>query len=266
MNYTINETLLQAQNIHLSFGDKVVLKDVNFTVNNIVRPDVDQGQVISLIGRSGCGKTQLLRIIGGLNTPTDGHVVINKDGNVKRVQAGDVGLVPQDYYLFPWRKVGDILNMAVSCNTHVDKQSAKDIIASYCQDFQISDHLDKYPAQLSGGQKQRVSITQQLLTGNKFLLMDEPFSGLDSLMIDKTMELINRVSVSHEHQTILIVSHDLSNSIALSDTAIVLANLDGTGTTVVATHDLMQMGLAWRKDIKRDSAFQDLLENIKRSI
>lgn len=266
MGYSLQDVLLQAQNINLSFGDKVVLKDINLTIHNIVRPDMHQGQVVSLIGRSGCGKTQLLRILGGLNSPTSGQVLINKDGTPKIVEAGDVGLVPQDYYLFPWRKVGEMLRMAVRRNDCVTKEEMESTINDICTEFNITEHLDKYPSQLSGGQKQRVSIAQQLLTGNKFLLMDEPFSGLDTLMIDKTMELINRVSTSHDHQTIIIVSHDLSNSIALSDTVIVLANSDQTGTRIVATHDLMSMGLAWRKDIKRDSAFQDLLETVKRGI
>lgn len=266
MEYSKNEALLQAQKVNLSFGDKVVLRDINFTIRNIVRPNMNQGQVVSLIGKSGCGKTQLLRILGGLNEPTSGQVVVSVDNTLKVVKSGDMGLVPQDYYLFEWRKIKEILNISVSKNKLITKDQRKDLVDHYVGEFGLLEHLDKYPRQLSGGQRQRVSITQQLLNGNKFLLMDEPFSGLDSLMIDKTTQLINRVSTSDELQTIFIVSHDLSNSVAISDTVVVLSNKDGNGSTVIEEIDLIEMGLAWDPDIKRKPAFQDLLSHIKNTI
>jgi ABC-type nitrate/sulfonate/bicarbonate transport system ATPase subunit len=266
MEYSKNEVLLQAQNINLSFGDKVVLRDINFTIHNIVRPNMQQGQVISLIGKSGCGKTQLLRILGGLKEPTSGQVVLSINNTIKGVTAGDMGLVPQDYYLFEWRKIEQILNIAANKNKSLDKNQRKELVGHYINEFGLSELLDKYPRQLSGGQRQRVSITQQLLNGNKFLLMDEPFSGLDSIMIDKTTELINKVATSNELQTIFIVSHDLSNSIAISDTVFVLSNKDGNGTTVIQEIDLIEMGLAWNPDIKRETKFQDLLTYIKSSL
>jgi ABC-type nitrate/sulfonate/bicarbonate transport system ATPase subunit len=263
MEYKRGEVLLQSQDINLSFGSKVVLKDINFTIHNVIRPNMSQGQVISLVGKSGCGKTQLLRILGGLNTPTSGQVVVSIDGTLKVVKSGDMGLVPQDYYLFEWRKIREILNLAVGHNKGISKDQRKDLVDHYVGEFGLVDNLDKYPRQLSGGQRQRVSIAQQLLNGNKFLLMDEPFSGLDSLMIDKTTQLINKVSISDEEQTIFIVSHDLSNSIAISDTVIVISNKDGNGSSVVEEIDLMKMGLAWDIDIKRKPEFQNLLSYIK---
>lgn len=264
--YSKNEVLLEAQNIYLNFGEKKVLRDVNFTIKNIVRPNMSQGQVISLIGKSGCGKTQLLRILGGLGTPTSGQVVVNINGTPEIARAGFMGLVPQDYHTFVWRKVRKILEMSVERNKSVSKEQRKEVIEYYANEFQLTEHLDKYPMQLSGGQRQRVSITQQLLTDTRYLLMDEPFSGLDSLMIDKTTSLINKVATSHEHQTIIIVSHDLSNSLAVSDTAILLSNKDNEGSTVVKEFDLIELGLAWRPDIKRDQKFQDLLQEIKHTL
>ncbi len=107
------QVLLKAENICLAYDDKPVLRDICFNIKDIVRPGVTQGQVVSLIGRSGIGKTQLFKILSGLQQPTSGKVVIN--GN-KKVQAGDMGVVFQSYYLFEWRTIYQSLLLSARQN------------------------------------------------------------------------------------------------------------------------------------------------------
>src|SRR5688572_30310892 len=267
MNYSKNELLLEVKDVNLSY-DKQILRDVNLKIHNITRPGLSQGQVISLIGRSGIGKTQLFKILAGLINPNTGTVLIGLDQHP--VVAGEVGIVSQNYILFNHRTVHENLRLAMKHASHTmtDKQK-DDLINEYAQRFDLADHLKKFPQQLSGGQRQRTSIIQQALTGNKFILLDEPFSGLDALMIDRVMELLITVSTLDELNTLVIVSHDVENSLAISDTAFILArekNKDKEGATITETIDLIEMGLAWNPSIRENEKFQHLVSQIKHKI
>lgn len=258
--YNKEQELLEAKNISLSYDGKAILRDVSFSINNITRPGIKQGQVVSLIGRSGIGKTQLFRILSGLQEPTAGEVLIH--GN-KKVKAGDMGVIFQNYYLFEWRTIYKSLQLAAGKNPLL-KGKEKEAIEKHAEDFNLTDHLYKYPQQLSGGQRQRVSIIQQLLNGSDFLLLDEPFSGLDVLMLDKVVELLLQVSISDDLKTLIIVSHDIATSVAISDTVFILGKeADKEGSTIVKEIDLIARGLAWRKDIKKEKVFLETIEEIK---
>ncbi|MBC7888220.1 MAG: ABC transporter ATP-binding protein [Ferruginibacter sp.] len=266
MTYQKTEVLLKAENVGLSYAGKIILRDVNFTMHNIVRPDVCQGQVVSLIGRSGIGKTQLFKILAGMNKPTTGVVLIGED--MHEVREGEVGVVSQNYILFNHRSIKRNLEIALEHNdknyTDADK---KNIIKDYAEKFNLAEHLDKYPLQLSGGQRQRVSILQQALTSNKFILLDEPFSGLDVLVIDKVVDLLLKVSTLHELNTLIIVSHDIENSLAISDTVFIMANQPNKeGATITEKLDLIEMGMAWNPEIKNDHKFQEMVAHMKYKI
>jgi ABC-type nitrate/sulfonate/bicarbonate transport system ATPase subunit len=265
MTYSKVEVLIDVKNVNLAY-DKQILRDINFTIHNIVRPNISQGQVISLIGRSGIGKTQLFKVLAGLITPDTGTVNIGLDQHP--VEAGDVGIVSQNYILFNHRTIYDNLRIALKhCGDDKDGKAHEAIINEYAAKFDLIEHLKKYPAQLSGGQRQRVSIIQQVLTGNKFILLDEPFSGLDALMIDKVTNLLLQISTLHELNTLVIISHDVENSLAISDTAFILAReKDKEGATITHTLDLIEMGLAWDPAIKENLKFQQLVSQIKHMI
>ena len=258
--------LLKATNINLQYDTRQILRDVNFEIFDIHRPGMVQGQIVSLIGRSGIGKTQLFRILAGLINPTSGTVTIGLDQ--KPVHAGMVGVVPQNYILFNHRTILSNLKIGLSnCAKKVTDKEANDIIDDYAKKFDLADHLKKFPAQLSGGQRQRVSILQQVLTGNKFILLDEPFSGLDPIMKDKVDELLIQISNLDEESTLIIVSHDIINTLALSDTAFILACEKGKdGATIKEVIDLMELGFAWNPNIKADHNFHDLVHQIKEKI
>ena len=264
-DYVRAEVLMSVRNVSLTF-DKPILRNINFEVHNIVRPGLHQGQVISLIGRSGIGKTQLFRILAGLQQPHSGSVAIGADQHL--VEPGEVGIVAQNYLLFNHRTIRDNLMLAMrNSDTVSDDPQRKQLIQQYAESFDLAEHLGKYPMQLSGGQRQRTSIIQQILTGNKFILLDEPFSGLDALMIDKVMALLIRISTLDELNTIVIISHDVENALAISDTAYILAREEAKeGATITETLDLMKMGLAWNPEIRENEAFQQLVSQIKHKI
>lgn len=256
---------MKVEGVNLSY-ETPILRDIDFSIHNIVRPGVEQGQVVSLIGRSGIGKTQLFKILAGLVCPDSGTVSIGLDQH--SVNAGEVGVVFQNYMLFNHRTIRDNLRLAMrySGNTKGRKQM-EDQISDYAEQFDLGEHLLKFPLQLSGGQRQRVSIIQQVLTGNRFILLDEPFSGLDALMIDRVIEVLLRISTMDELNTLVIISHDVENALAISDTAFILAREEGKeGATITETLDLVQMNYAWNPEIREDPGFQHLVAQIRHKI
>lgn len=264
--YTKNQVLLSAEYVHLQYGEKKILRDVNFKIRDIHREGLQQGQVVALIGRSGIGKTQLFKIMAGLVQPTEGTVRIGEGQHA--VKPGQVGIVPQNYILFNHRTIYRNLKIGLDhSGVSLTENEKKRVIHDYAQTFELTEHLNKYPAQLSGGQRQRASIIQQVLTGNKFILLDEPFSGLDILMVDKVIALLRKVSMLDEHNTLVIVSHDIENATAVADTVWILGKEEGQeGATIKKEYDLCEAGLAWKPDIRADRRFQELVEEIKKQL
>ena len=261
--HTKAEILLKAENVQLVYEEKIILRDINFNIRNIIRPGVNQGQVVSLIGKSGIGKTQLFRLLSGLRKPSSGKITINND---QAVQAGDMGVIFQNYYLFEWRTVLQSLMLAAKQNPQL-RGKEREAIENYATSFDIREHLSLYPQQLSGGQRQRASIIQQLLKGSDFLLLDEPFSGLDVCVLDKVVELLLQVSVSDELKTLIIVSHDIPTAVAISDTVFILGTEKGRpGATIKKEIDLIERDIAWKTYIKNERAFLDTVEEIKACI
>ncbi len=274
-NYSKGDVLLRVEGVDLAYGGVGILRNIHFSIRDIVRSGLQQGQVVSLVGRSGIGKTQLFRLLSGLQKPDTGTIVIRErvpvekgDGTIevfreREVQAGDMGVIFQNYYQFGWRTVRQSLLLAARRNKALAGQE-EDAIRRYTQQFDIADVLHRYPAQLSGGQQQRVSIIQQLLKGSDFLLLDEPFSGLDVCVLDKVVELLLQVSLSDELKTLIVVSHDIATAVAISDTVFILGRQAGlVGSTIVREIDLMERGLAWQKDVRAERAFAETIREIK---
>jgi polar amino acid transport system ATP-binding protein/sulfate transport system ATP-binding protein len=147
--------------------------------------------------------------------------------------------------------------------------AARDGAERYLQRFQLERHAGLYPMQLSGGQRQRVAIAQQLLCSNEFLLMDEPFSGLDPIMIDHVAKLIAEVAAMDELRTIIVVTHDISAAITVSDTLWLMGRDRDSGDQVVPgariqnEYNLIERGLAWNPDVATLPAFADCVRDVR---
>ena len=261
--HTKTDVILKAENINLSFGNRPILRDINFCIKDIIRPGFAQGQVVSLIGKSGIGKTQLFKVLSGLQQPTSGKITIN---NNRTIHSGDMGVIFQNYYLFEWRTIHTSLMLAARQNKAL-KGKEKETVEKYLIDFGLKPIANYYPQQLSGGQRQRVSIIQQLLKGSDFLLLDEPFSGLDVCVLDRVVDLLLQVSLSDELKTLIIVSHDIATALAISDTVFILGDEPGKpGATIKKEIDLIERDLAWQKDVKTNKVFLETIEEIKESL
>jgi len=262
-SYTRNDRLLTVENLNLDFNGNKILRNVNVKVDDIVRPGMNQGQVISLLGPSGIGKTQLFKCLSGLMRPTSGGVLVGKER--KLVEAGEVGFVFQNYPLLQHKTVMENLMLAAN-NAGKKKEEVTDLLAQ----FGLADKADMYPAQLSGGQRQRISIMQQILCSEHFLLMDEPFSGLDVLSKKRMMDLILKISTLHEHNTIILTTHDIEAAVSISDTIWMLGfekkdNAYLQGATIVREVDLIERGLAWNPNVEKHPNFRPTVEELYKS-
>ncbi|MDO8571647.1 MAG: ATP-binding cassette domain-containing protein, partial [bacterium] len=127
-----------------------------------------------------------------------------------------------------------------------------------------------YPAQLSGGQRQRVAIAQQLMCSEHFLIMDEPFSGLDPLMAEEVCKLVTELASADELNTVIVITHDIRAAVAVSDTLWIMGrdyDAEGKpipGSRIQEQHNLIEMGLAWQEDITLMPEFSSLMRQIRK--
>jgi sulfonate transport system ATP-binding protein len=195
---------LSTSQIHKSFGAKEVLTGIDLTVG--------AGEIVAIVGRSGCGKSTLLRLVAGLDQPTAGRILVH--GQPLTGINSSARLMFQDACLLPWRSV--LQNVALAAPRH-DLEIAQQALAAVGLD---SRGLD-WPAILSGGQRQRVALARALASGAPLLLLDEPLGALDALTKLEMQELIE--SVWREKQiSILLITHDVEESVALADRVLVM--------------------------------------------
>jgi ABC-type nitrate/sulfonate/bicarbonate transport system ATPase subunit len=259
VNY--EDVLLEVQDLSLNLGGVPILRDVNLEVRDLVRPGCTTGQVVGLLGPSGIGKTQLFRILAGLQPPSTGTVRL---GAARRpVRAGEVGVVAQDYPLFEHRTVLGNLEVA-GRRAGLSTAAARARGLALLTRFGLDTLARAYPARLSGGQRQRVAIAQQVLCSEHFLLMDEPFSGLDPNAVDDVCALITELASVDTLNTIIIVTHDIAAAAAVADHLWLLGTEPGhAGATVIATWDLVERGVAFQPELTSTPQYRAVVAEVR---
>jgi NitT/TauT family transport system ATP-binding protein len=195
----VNDTRISVKNLSVSYGTGSVLDGINL--------DVRDGEFLSIVGSSGSGKTTLLNALAGF-IPSDGEVNLR----------GKLGVVFQDYSVFPWMTVEQNIAFGLGDAQGID---VKAVVTQHLRLSGLEDHRYKYPAQLSGGQTQRVGIARALAPRPDVVLMDEPYGALDRDTREKMQKWLLGVW-SEEHKTIIFITHDIEEAAFMSDRVVVL--------------------------------------------
>ena len=234
--------MIELQHVALTYqspdGEVEALKDITF--------EMAEGEFVSIVGPSGCGKSTLLSLIAGLERPTAGTVLV--DGESVRAPTPKVGLMPQQDQLFPWQTIWDNVNLGPVIRRS-DTPEVQQRIRELLERYELSDFAGKLPGQLSGGMRQRCALIRTLATDPKILLLDESFSALDYQTRLSVSADICRI-IRQERKTALLVTHDISEAISMSDRVVVLSRRPAV---IRAVHDLAEME-ELRPMERRDSA------------
>jgi sulfonate transport system ATP-binding protein len=192
------------EKVSKSYGDRKVLRDIEL--------QIPAGQFVAVVGRSGCGKTTLLRLIAGLDRISGGCILLG-DKLVAGLQS-DVRMLFQDARLLQWQTV--LANVGIARGPEWQDHALRALA-----DVDLQDRAKDWPAVLSGGQKQRVALARALVSRPNVLLLDEPFSALDALTRLEMHELLTRIWLENRFTTLLI-THDVNEAVALADRVIVM--------------------------------------------
>lgn len=196
-----NKILLRG--ISKSFDNMVILKDINIEVN--------EGELVSIVGPSGSGKSTIFNIITNL---------IKFDSGEKRVN-GDVSYMYQKDMMVPWKKVVDNIATPLVFKG-MDRKNARKEVEKYISTFGLTGFQNKYPNKLSGGMKQRANFLQTYLTSNDIMLLDEPFGALDSITRSNMQQWLLDIK-KNMNSTILLITHDVDEAVLLSDRVYVIS-------------------------------------------
>ena len=203
--------MIELKDVRNPFGKNEVLKGINL--------QIDKGEVVVIIGPSGSGKSTVLRTMNYLEEPTSGHVIVDgmdlSDKNKLNAVRTEVGMVFQNFNLFPHMTVLDNLTLAPVNVRKTDKKEAQDIAMKLLERVGLADKAQMYPDSLSGGQKQRVAIARALAMKPKVMLFDEPTSALDPEMVREVLDVMK--SLADEGMTMVIVTHEMGFAKEVAD-------------------------------------------------
>jgi len=204
--------MIRFENICKTYKSRTVIKNVNFTI--------EKGEIVTIIGESGCGKTTLLKMINRLIKPTKGEILI--DG--KRVSEMDIielrrntGYVIQQTGLFPHLTIRENIEMIPKLQSNDNQKiEAETIRLMEIVGLDAKMYLDRYPTELSGGQQQRVGVARAFAIDPDIILMDEPFSALDPMTREDLQDELIEIQ-SKFHKTIVFVTHDMDEAVKIAD-------------------------------------------------
>lgn len=208
----------------------VKIKDLTFryrnskelVINNFSL-DIEKGDIISILGQSGSGKSTILRLIAGLEIPNSGSIIINNkimvnDTQFIQPETRKLGMVFQDYALFPHMTVGENIKFGLKKMSKKEKNNRLDEVLELVG---LEDYANRYPYELSGGQQQRVALARSLAPNPSLMMFDEPFSNLDADLQLKIRNELRQI-IKHTGITSIFVTHDREDAVALADKIIVM--------------------------------------------
>ena len=200
---------LSLNNVSVNFGNTQVLKDISFSL--------EKGKTLTIVGPSGCGKSTLLNVLSGIIKNYKGEILMGK--SELRSAGLTYGYVPQSFGLLAWKKVRDniLLPTKINKNLKVDEDEVNEVLHK----LELTDLLMRYPSQLSGGQRQRVALARVFISHPDILLLDEPFSSLDTLTADTSRELFLDLWRKYRPTTIF-TTHNLSEAVKLGNHILLL--------------------------------------------
>lgn len=205
-----------AKNFYTKEGEMEVLKNISFTLH--------EGEILSLLGPSGSGKSTILNILTNLLEPTSGEVSIK----------GTIGYMFQKDHLLEWRSIMDNITLGLEIMHKKNNKKSMERIERLLKTYGLWDFRNMYPKELSGGMRQRVALIRTLSVDPSILLLDEPFSALDyqtRLMVNDDVYKV----IKNENKSVILVTHDISEAIAMGDKVAVLSKRP---STIKNTYDI----------------------------
>ena len=208
-------SILKVKNITKSFDNEEIIRDISL--------ELHEGEIVSLLGVSGGGKTTLFNIIAGLSVPDEGEVFLEEENIIGK--PGKISYMLQKDLLLPYRTIVDNVALPLMIRG-MDKNKAREKASGYFAEFGLEGTESKYPSQLSGGMRQRAALLRTYLFSEKVALLDEPFSALDMLtkgtIHEWYLEVMEKIKLST-----LFVTHDIDEAILLSDRIYLLTGKPG---------------------------------------
>ena len=230
--------MIEIKNLKKKFGDNEILKGVNLTI--------DKGVTLVIIGRSGCGKSVLLKHIIGLLKPDEGEILI-EGRDITKMNEKEIysirkqfGFLFQGAALFDSMNVEENIGLALKENTNMNKSEIAEIVAEKLEMVGLPDIQKMKPSDLSGGMKKRVSLARSLATNPEYILYDEPTTGLDPVMSDQIDELIKELAEKLK-VTSIVVTHDIFSVYDVADKVAMMHQgkiyFEGTPKELTETND-----------------------------
>ncbi len=240
-----NNFILKTENLRHSFNDGNIdnfetLENISFSVN--------RGEFFSIVGPSGCGKSTLLRIIAGFIKPTSGSLELN---------SGKLAMVFQNFAIFPWLNVYENIEFGLKM-AGVPSKERQSIVSEKIKEVGLASFDKKYPKELSGGMRQRVGIARALAINPEILLMDEPFSSLDTFTAEKLRSDLLEIWQRH-NMTIIMVTHLIEEALQLSGKIMIVSKRPAK------VKEILEVNLDRPRDT-RSADFFSLLDRIKSQI
>lgn len=240
--------MIEVERLHKEYEGVEVVEDLSFSL--------EEGGSMTIIGPSGCGKTTLLYILAGLTKPTSGTVTI--DGKTVNGPSMSTAFILQDYGLLPWKTVKENICLGMRIRRMAEdemEQRSEDLL----QEMGLEHHRDDFPSKLSGGERQRVAIGRSLALDPKLLLMDEPFSSLDTLTRERMQDLILGIR-SKKRLTMITVTHSIEEAAYLGRTILVL------GGRPCSIHSLVQNPEVGKSDYRNTEEYFSTCKQVRRMV